>query len=123
MARKRVIAETKSEPSPGSVEVRIQPDLKPDTPSYYVNFAAVAHTQYDFVVSVLRVPPQLTPQQTEVAKKGGVVLLEPTLQLILPPRLVDGLIKVLTTQKEKYEKDHGPIQRQPQEVDPGPDRT
>ena len=108
MAEKRPGKKAKSKP-PDSILIDIQPDPKPDTPSYYINYAAVAHTEYDFLVSVLRAPAQLTPEQTELAKKGSAVPVEPILQLIIPPRLVDGLIKALSIQKEKYEREHGPI--------------
>jgi len=110
MAEKRKRKKAMSKPLPGRISVNIQPDPKPDTPSYYVNYAAVSHSDYDFIVSVLRVPAPLTPEQTALAKKGRAVLIEPILQLIVPPRLVDGLITALNVQKEKYEQEHGPIQ-------------
>ena len=112
MAEKRASKKAESEPLPNRLSVKIQPDPKPDTPSYYVNYAAVAHTEYDFLVSVLRIPVQLTPEQTELAKKGNPVPIEPILQLIVPPRLVDGLITALSIQKEKYEQEHGPIRHE-----------
>ena len=97
---------------PDRLSITIQPDPKPDTPSYYVNYAAVSYTEYDFMVTVLRFPLQLTPEQTELAKKGGAVPVEPILQLIVPPKLVDGLITALSIQKEKYEQEHGPIRHE-----------
>ena len=112
MAEKRKRKKAISEPLPDRLSVSIQPDPKPDTPSYYVNYAAVSYSEYDFMVTVLRVPTQLTPQQTELAKKGGAVPVEPILQLIVPPKLVDGLITALSIQKEKYEQEHGPIRHE-----------
>ena len=109
MAEKRKRKKAIREPLPHNLSVTIQPDPKPDTPSYYVNYAAVSHSEYDFMVTVLRIPAQLTPEQTDLAKKGNAVPVEPILQLIVPPRLVDGLIKALSNQKEKYEQEHGPI--------------
>jgi hypothetical protein len=79
-------------------------DVKPDTPSYYVNYMGVSHTAYDFTLSATKIPSPLTPEQTELAKSGKQIPLEPVVQLIVPPLLVDGLIKALTDQKEKYEK-------------------
>ena len=112
MAEKRKLKKAIS----NSLSVRIQPDPKPDTPSYYVNYAAVTHSEYDFVVTVLRIPAQLTPEQTELAKKGSAVPVEPILQLIVPPRLIDGLIGALNVQKEKYEREHGPIRHEKKAV-------
>lgn len=95
--------------APTRMPVSIQPDPKPDTPSYYVNWASVGRTEFDFILTVLRVPSQLTPEQAQLATKNLPVPVEPLLQLILPPRLIDGLIQALTEQRNKYEKDFGPI--------------
>jgi hypothetical protein len=112
MAEKRKRKKAISEPLLDRLSVSIQLDPKPDTPSYYINYAAVSHSEYDFMVTVLRVPTKLTPEQTELAKKGSAVPVEPILQLIVPPRLVDGLITALSIQKEKYEQEHGPIRHE-----------
>ena len=117
MAGKRPGKEAKSESVPDRILIKVQPDPKPDTPSYYINYAAVTHSEYDFLVSVLRIPAQLTPEQTELARKGSAVPVEPILQLIIPPRLIDGLIKALSDQKESYEREHGPIRHEKQPPD------
>ena len=114
MAEKRPGKKTKREPLPDRISIKIVPDPKLDTPSYYINYAAVAHSQYEFLLSVLRTPAQLSPEQIELAKKGSAVPVEPILQLIIPPRLIDGLIKALSTQKEKYERENGPIRHEKQ---------
>jgi hypothetical protein len=112
MAEKRSGKKAKSEHLPDTMAVNIQPDAKPDTPSYYINYASVAHSEFDFVVSVLRAPTQLTPEQTKLAEKGNNVSVEPILQLIIPPRLIDGLIMALTAQRERYELEYGPIRNE-----------
>jgi hypothetical protein len=89
--------------------IQIKPDPKPDTPSYYINYASVAHSDYEFSLAVLRVPTPLTAEQTESARKGEPVLIEPILQLVIPPKLVDGLINALSIQKDIYESENGPI--------------
>jgi hypothetical protein len=114
MEKKRPGKKVKSGHLPNPMSIMIRPDPKPDTPSYYINYAAVAHSEHDFLISVLRTPAQLTPEQTELAKKGSAVPVEPMLQLLIPPRLVDGLIKALTIQKEQYEREHGPIRNKKQ---------
>ena len=110
MAEKRL--DKKAKIKPNRITIKIESDPKPDTPSYYINYAAVAHSEYEFLLSVLRIPDKLSPEQTELAKKGSPVLLEPILQLIIPPRLIDGLIKALSIQKEKYERENGPIRHE-----------
>lgn len=94
------------------VPVTIQPDIKPETPTYYINFASVAHTEFDFLLSVIRIAPQFTLDQIASAEAGKPIMIEPLLQLIIPPRLIEGLIAALTTQKEKYEQKCGQIRKE-----------
>jgi hypothetical protein len=79
-------------------------DVNSDTPSYYVNFMAVSHTAYDFTLTVTKIPSPFTQEQSALAKSGKQIPVEPILQLVMPPLLIDGLIKALTDQKEKHEK-------------------
>jgi hypothetical protein len=85
-------------------QAQIQVDVRADTPSYYVNFIAVSHTAYDFTLSATRIPSPLTAEQVELAKNGEPIPLEPILQLVVPPLLVDGLIKALIDQKTRHEQ-------------------
>jgi hypothetical protein len=98
---KRKLKKPQAQVQESTAKVRI--DVKSDTPSYYVNFIGVSHTAYDVTLSAIKIPSPLTPEQAEAAKNGEIPL-EPILQLVVPPLLVDGLIKALTDQKEKHEK-------------------
>jgi hypothetical protein len=89
---------------PSEMAAQIRLEVRSDTPSYYVNFIAVSHTAYDFTLSALKVPSPLTQEQAEFVKRGEQIPVEPVLQLVIPPLLVDGLIKALTDQKERHEK-------------------
>ena len=100
----------KGSTTPQELRVNIQADVKPDTPFYYVNFVSVTHSPYDFSLSVLRAPSQLTEEQRDDARNGRPLLVEPALQLVLPPRLIKGMIKALTEQCRKYEEQHGRIE-------------
>jgi hypothetical protein len=71
---------------------------------YYVNYIEVANSPQDFSLICGRLPGKLSAEKTEEAKKLGVLVIEPEVQLIIPITLVPGLIKALTIQKEKYEK-------------------
>ena len=94
---------TKKQPAQElSAQVRL--DVKSDTPSYYVNFIGVSHTAYDFTLSAIRVPSPFSQEQIDLAKSGQQIPIEPIVQLVMPPLLVDGLIKALTDQKAKHEK-------------------
>jgi hypothetical protein len=94
---------------PKEIQIRIEIDAKPETPFYYVNYLAVSHTHYDFTISALKLPSQLSIEQKEYAKRQEPVPLEPTLQLIIPVNLVNGLIRALSTECQKYEAKFGTI--------------
>jgi len=83
---------------------RVELDVRPDTPSYYVNYMAVGHTDHDFTISAARIPAFLTPERKAHAQKKGIIFQEATLQLVIPPTIIKGLIKALTTQMDTYEK-------------------
>jgi hypothetical protein len=85
-----------------TVQVRL--DVKPDTPSYYVNYIAVSHSAYDFTLSAAKMPSPLTQEQVELAKSGKQIPLEHVIQVVIPSLLVDGLVKALIDQKAKHEK-------------------
>jgi hypothetical protein len=78
--------------------------VRSETPSYYVNYIAVSHTAYDFTLSAVKIPSPLTQEQAETAANGNQIPVEPILQLVVPPLLVDGLIKALMDQKSRYEQ-------------------
>ncbi len=119
MAKKKSVKKSgkkiSTEVSPEKTSITILPDVNPDTPDYYVNFASVSHSQYDFTMTVLRIPSQLTAEQTELARAEKPVPVEPLLQLVLPPRLIGGLIRALTVQKRKYEETFGQIREDDKE--------
>jgi hypothetical protein len=95
-------ASKKNQPQQMSAQIAL--DLKPDTPSYYVNYLAVNHTAYEFTLSVAKLPSPFTQEQFEFVKSGKPIPVEPILQLVIPPLVVDGLINALIDQKAKYEE-------------------
>ena len=74
-----------------------------DVDPIYANYMDVAHGQYEFALSVARIPVKLKPEAIEAARAAGVLSLEPIVQIIFPPSLVPGLIRALDVQKAKYE--------------------
>jgi len=92
-----------------TVPINVQLDVKPDVPYYYVNYMAVGQTIYDFSISVAKLPSLLTPEQLSQVQKGKPITVEPTLQLVVPPRVAKGLIVALTDQVRKYESQFGEI--------------
>jgi hypothetical protein len=85
-----------------NAQVKFRPT--PETPFYYVNYIPVSHLAYDFIISVVKLPSEITPEQNAIVKSGQPLPLEPTLQLVIPPPLVKGLIFALTEQVRKYEE-------------------
>jgi hypothetical protein len=98
------VKSTKKEQPPKEMTAQVRLDVRPDTPSYYVNFVAVSHTAYDFTLSAVKIPSPLTQEQAESAKSGNQIPIEPLLQLVIPPLLVDGLINALTDQKAQHSR-------------------
>jgi hypothetical protein len=94
----------KSAEEVAGVAAQIRVDAKPDTPWYYVNYIGVGHSPYDFTISAIKVPSPFTEEQMEFARNGESIPLEPVVQIVIPPLLVDGLIYALTEQKSHYEK-------------------
>jgi len=87
-----------------SLAAQIQWEVKADTPSYYVNYIGVSHSPYDFTLSAAKIPSPLTQEQAALAKSGQKIPVEPIIQLVMPPLLIDGLIDALNDQKARYEK-------------------
>lgn len=86
------------------ITTQVRLDVRPDTPSFYVNYIAVSHTPYEFTLSATKIPSPLAPEQLETAKSGKPIPVEAVLQIVVPPLLVDGLIKALIDQKGRYEE-------------------
>jgi hypothetical protein len=78
-----------------------------DAPTYYINFAEVSRSQHEFMLTCAKGPSKLTPAQAAAAGESGEIRLEPVVQLIIPPTLINGLIAALEAQRTKYERDHG----------------
>ena len=85
--------------------IRLEPSES--TAVYYVNFIEVATTPQDFSVICGRLPGKLSATKLEEVKEVGVLVLEPDVQIVIPVTLVPGLIRILTAQKELYEKIYG----------------
>jgi len=86
------------------LDAQILLDVKLDTPSYYVNYIGVSHTAYDITLSAVKIPSPLPLDQFELVKSGQQISMEPLVQIVIPPLLLDGLIKALIAQKEQHQK-------------------
>jgi hypothetical protein len=74
----------------------------------YANFAEVSSAQHEFQIGFGLLPTKPNAEQMEQVN-GGTMRLNALVQILLPPTLIPGLIKALTTTKEQYEAVLGPI--------------
>jgi hypothetical protein len=105
MARKKAVQSVAKEPERVPVRVILDPV---DESVHYANYVETSFGTYECLLSFGRVPPKLNIAQTEEVK-SGTLKLEPLVQIIVPPTLIPGLIRALTTTKDGYEKMMGPI--------------
>ena|SRR5438477_9521097 len=96
---------SKSPPVAGEIVV----EVRPDTPTYYVNHAEVTNTPHDFAITFAQLPVKLSPDAVVTAKETNKIFVEPVVITVLPATLVPGLIKALTVRREMHEKMFGPI--------------
>jgi hypothetical protein len=99
--------------APGPVAVRVLMNAADDAAVIYANYAEATFGQHDCLISFGAVPAKLSARKTEEAK-GGMLTIEPLVQVVIPPTLLPGLIKALTVTKDAYELQVGPI-REPKE--------
>src|SRR4051812_24873570 len=79
-----------------NLQVKVRHSL--DTPFYYVNFVEVGHSTMEFALTVGRLPPRLDDASLELVRTTGVIELDPTLQLLVPPTVIPNLIQALGVQ-------------------------
>ena len=89
------------------LSVRIVIDVRDDTPHYYINHAEINSTQHEFTLSAGRIPAKFSPDQLQRAKETATIIIPADIQILIPPSLIPGLIRALSTQKDLYERTHG----------------
>jgi len=99
----------KTEPSESIQFLKIHLEPRQETPFYYVNYISIASSSNEFVIGAVRVPFPLTGDQLEQLQKRGHLIIEPTIQLVVPPPVAKALIKALTEQVTKFEAQFGEI--------------
>lgn len=92
-----------------SAMVKPQFSTPSDLPNYYVNHIEINVSKYEFALTAGRLPARMTDEQKQDIEENMRLLVEPTLQLLIPPNLINGLIKALNTQKDMYEKHFGKL--------------
>lgn len=103
--------------------VEVELETKPDVPAYYVNYMSVGHTAFDFVISAGRLPFPVPQEQITRINNGQSMLVDTILQLVVPPRVMKGLLDAVTIQIETYEKVFGKITTEGMKIDDGKDNN
>ena len=79
------------------------------TSGYYSNYAEVTHSGWDFVLSFARIATKYPPEQIQAIQSSGKIVVDPLVQVTLPPKVAKGLIVALQKQCDSYEKMFGTI--------------
>jgi hypothetical protein len=108
MARRKKAAAINQE-GPPEVSLTIRPliDVREDTPQYYTNHIELSMTPHEFCLSAGRMPSRLRPDEIAEAQQSGIVKVPADVQILFPTTLVAGLLRVLSVQKDLYEKQFG----------------
>lgn len=108
MAAKKKVKRSTKKRSGGAarseVSVRARIEVRPsdDLPYIYANHAEVAQSAHEFVILFTKLPTKANPSQIAAVQETGVLSIEPEAQILLPPTIIDGLIKALETERDKH---------------------
>jgi hypothetical protein len=103
MARKRTA--TGNGKSADSLPVAVAIDVPEGTPSYYSNWIEVSNTKWDFCLTAALMPSRHNKAKIAEMQANRALTLTAEVQLIIPTTLLPGLIRALTMQKERFEKE------------------
>jgi hypothetical protein len=112
VARKKATPKAETAPPPAAptpVPMRVVVDSAIDTPSYYVNYAELHHSQHEFGIALVRLPGKLPAEKIAEIQKAGEFVVNADILLLVPPTLIPGLITALQIQQAAYEANFGPI--------------
>jgi hypothetical protein len=90
-----------------AVKVVVRPVEHLET--FYINYAEVGHSPHEFYILGGKLPIKPSRAEIEAAAETKELQIDATVQLMLPPTMISGLIRALTEQRAKYEKMIGPI--------------
>jgi hypothetical protein len=93
---------------PPTSGTRISTNIGHETFTYYANYAEAVCTPQEFAILFARIPAKLPPDKIDEVKAGRLSL-TCDVQVLIPPTMIDGLIRVLVSQKAAYEQRYGPI--------------
>jgi hypothetical protein len=88
---------------PDRLPIRVVVDATDESGVYYANYVEASFAQHEILISFARVPTKMSIARTEEAK-SGILKLEPLVQVAIPPTLLPGLIRALSTTKDGFEK-------------------
>ena len=80
-----------------------------NSPEYYANHVEVSHSPHEFELVFARLNARLSEEKRSVLSTSGRLETDTLFRLVIPPSLLIDMLYVLNTQKEKYEKNFGPL--------------
>jgi transposase-like protein len=86
-----------------ALAVQVILDSNEDTSTVYANHAEISHNMNEFCVSFARVPTRISQDTISHIREHGKISVPTLIQVVLPPTIVPGLIKALSSQKDLYE--------------------
>ncbi|MCW5750861.1 MAG: hypothetical protein KIT81_06920 [Alphaproteobacteria bacterium] len=104
MPSRKPKVETKTPKDGEQLRLKVVIDYSSDMPSYYANFAEISRTEHEFAVTFAKTPPKPSVAQLTEAKASGELVVEPIVQILFPPTMMEGLITALRTQFEKFQE-------------------
>src|SRR5687768_9232197 len=95
-------AEAEDNKKEASPKVSFRPDHSASFPTFYSNYAGISHSPHDLCIDFCINAPM---HKVEVHNDSPVVFFPVVARVIITPDMVDGLVKALKDQQEKYTTD------------------
>ena len=80
-----------------------------EAPQFYANHVEISHNIHEFEMIFGRLPSRLTTEEREDVQATGSLEIETLLRIIIPPSLLQDLMNVLSTQRDKFKENVGPL--------------
>src|SRR6188768_1206425 len=93
------------------VTLNVVMDPEPGSPAIFVNHFEVQVNLHEFTILASRLPTKPNSRDLANAQASGQFVIEPDVQLVLPPTLIPKLIAALEASLANYEERWAPVFR------------
>jgi hypothetical protein len=87
-------------PAPTTTTAKVALETDDTIDPVYANYAEVARSQFEVEINFARLPAKPSASQREAIQSGEPLIIFPSVRVILPLAVAQGLIKALTQQAE-----------------------